>query len=229
MAYYDMSFSPYRDDILEGSFKIIEEDMKWVTRSLADKGAVILVAYPIFFVLALLKAIVYIIEQLQKPVKKGGFDYMKIHRGMTVEDMQISVLLKSRKPLTDQYCQNQEKKAEKAEKINNFRKYLYSNNLCLRGKLIKNINHNVSDEVMKTYLHTGEIIKPYITSHITFGDDINREIKNLLGSRISLRTDRFSKETYLSIPNLEFSIIEKGLGEIFYETITVKLDDIRKN
>ena len=72
MQYISSMFSPYRSDDIWGDFaEILKDDCEWVCRSLKDRGLLFLIAFIVLMGMSLLKAIVYIFEELRKPKMKN--------------------------------------------------------------------------------------------------------------------------------------------------------------
>ena len=80
MPYILSNFTAYRSDtILKDCGEILKEDCEWVCRSLDDRGLLFLIAFIVLMGMSLLKAIVYIFEELRKP---------KMKRKMTEEEIE---------------------------------------------------------------------------------------------------------------------------------------------
>ncbi len=72
MSYITSSLSPYRSDNVWKEFAgILKEDYEWVYSSLKDRGLIFPIAFVILMSLSLLKAIVFVLEDLRKPKKEG--------------------------------------------------------------------------------------------------------------------------------------------------------------
>ena len=68
MLYITSSLSPYRSDNVWKEFAgILKEDYEWVCSSLKDRELIFPIAFVILMSLSLLKAIIFIFEDLRKP------------------------------------------------------------------------------------------------------------------------------------------------------------------
>ena len=71
MSYITSSLSPYRSENVWNEFvEILKEDYEWVCSSLKDRGFIFSIAFVILMSLSLLKAIVFVFEDLRKPKMK---------------------------------------------------------------------------------------------------------------------------------------------------------------
>lgn len=71
MSYITSSLSPYRSENVWKEFAdILKEDYEWVCSSLKDRGLIFPIAFVILMSLSLLKAIVFVFEDLRKPKTK---------------------------------------------------------------------------------------------------------------------------------------------------------------
>ena len=72
MSYITSSLSPYRSDNVWKEFAgILKEDYEWVCSSSKDCGLIFPIAFVILMSLSLLKAIVFVFENIRKPKMKG--------------------------------------------------------------------------------------------------------------------------------------------------------------
>jgi len=70
MSYITSSLSPYRSENVWNEFvEILKEDYEWVCSSLKDSGLIFPIAL-ILMTLSLLKAIIFVFEDLRKPKMK---------------------------------------------------------------------------------------------------------------------------------------------------------------
>ena len=71
MSYITSSLSPYRSENVWKEFAgILKEDYEWVCSSRKDRGLIFPIAFVILMTLSLLKAIVFVFEDLRKPKMK---------------------------------------------------------------------------------------------------------------------------------------------------------------
>ena len=124
---------------------------------------------------------------------------------------------------------NQKSKQEvkKLEALSFLRSYLFNRNFILHAQIVKSIEHNVSEEILKEYLHTGKIIKPYQTEYVNFGEKVNNSLKDALGKEISLRKIKDCPYPCVAIFNGEIERITKKLEDLFFgNTVKVVFDTI---
>ena len=104
------------------------------------------------------------------------------------------------------------------------RMYLLNHNNTLHAQVVKSIKHNVSDEIIMEYMHTGKIIKPYQTEYINFGEKINKAIKDALGNRVSLKKIKDCPYPCIVVLNGETEKISEELGNVFLNDVMIKFD-----
>lgn len=226
MSYITSSLSPYRSkDLSKEFFEILGEDYEWVCSSLKSRGFIFIIAFIVLMSMSLLKAIVHVIEQSQKPIMT--YNHLELHRGMHKES--ITDILTRRESIDevqnhDNLCPNDKIKEQRANTINSLRNYLYQHDLTLQVHVIKTINHKLTDEELLEMYRSGEITKPLSTTKITFGEDLNKLLKEVLESKIDLRTNRLTQETYIQILNDDFLPIKDALSTLYNEDIKLKFD-----
>ena len=226
MSYITSSLSPYRSKDLGKEFvEILEEDYEWICHSLKERGFIFFVAVITLMSMSLLKAIVHVISQMQKPIMT--YNHLDLHRGMQEES--ITHILTRRESIDevqnhDNLCPNSTIKNKRVENISALRNYLYQHDLTLRITVLKTIKHKLTDEELAEMYRTGEITKPLSTTKITFGEDLNKLLKEVLGNAIDLRTNKFTKETYIQVLNDDFLPIKHSLENMYNEQIKLKFD-----
>lgn len=226
MSYITSNLAPYRSKNIGKEFsEILAEDYEWVRSSIEDRGIIFFLATISVMTLSLFKAISHVITQMQKPVME--YNHLKLHRGMESES--ITQILTRRECIDevknhDNLCPNNKVKTEKVEKLNTLRNYLYQHDLTLHATVLKTINHKLTDDELIEMYRLGEITKPLTTTHITFGDNLNRLLKDTLGNTIDLKTNRVTKETYLRIFNDDYMPIKEGLQNLYNEKVKLKFD-----
>ena len=226
MSYITNNLSPYRNkDLGKEFFEILEEDCEKVCSSLKERGLLFIIAFITIMSLSILKAVIHIITQLQKPVMT--YPHLSLYRGMKKES--ITGILVRREAIPeiethDNMCPNDTTKVHRFDKIDTLRRYLYENNLTLHAKVIKTINHRVSEEELAEMYRKGQITKPLSTTYITFGNELNALLKEVLGNVVDLRKDRFSDETHIIIPNDDYFPLKESLRNLYNEKIQIKFD-----
>ena len=226
MSFITSSLSPYRSkDLSQEFFEILEEDYEWICSSLKERGLIFLIAFITLMSLSVLKAVVHVIEQSQKPVMT--YEHLNLRRGLHEES--ITSLLSRRESIDevenrDNLCPNPVIKNQRANTLNTLRNYLYQHDLTLHVETIKKINHKITEDELTEMYRVGEITKPLSTTHITFGENLNHLLKEVLGDSIDLRTNRITQETYIVILNEDFLTIKNKLQEVYNEPVKLKFD-----
>ena len=226
MSYITSSLSPYRSKDLGKEFiEILEEDCEWVCSSLKERGFIFLIAFIVLMSMSLLKAIIHVFTQLHKPIMT--YEHLDLRRGMHEES--ITDILTRREAVDevqthDNLCPNDKVKSQKVQSINNLRKYLYQHDLTLHVTVLKTINHRATDEELAEMYRLGKITKPLSTTHVTFGEDLNKLLKEVLGNSINLSTNRFTQETYIKIINDDFISLKEEIEGLYNEKIKLKFD-----
>ena len=224
MSYITSSLSPYRGNLWEESMEILEEDSKWVCDSLEGRGLLFLIAYICIMSLSLFKVICFLITQSQKPVMT--YDHLELHRGMREES--ITSILARREAISE--CANHDNiypdeiKNKRYDKIHSLRTYLYQHDFTLHVEILKTIKHRRTDEELMEIYRTGELTKPLSTTYITFGDNLNQLLKDVLEEDIDLRTNKLTKETYIVIYNDDFLPLKDKLSDFYNENVKLKFD-----
>ena len=226
MSYITSSLSPYRSKDLGKEFsEILEEDYEWICHSLKERGFIFFVAVITLMSMSLLKAIVHVISQMQKPIMT--YNHLGLHRGMHEES--ITDILTRRETIDevqnhDNLCPNVQAKNQRANTINSLRNYLYQHDLTLHVTTLRKINYKVADEELMEMYRTGEISTPLSTTKVTFGENLNKLLKEVLGNVIDLRTNKLTKETYIQVLNDDFLPIKNALENLYNEPIKLKFD-----
>lgn len=229
MSYVQSLLSNYREDIVKDIEEILNEDSDFAIRSL--KGAnplAFLVAYILIMALSLLKCVLFFFKQIRKP--KYTYPYLDLSRE-NIREVPVQVLLEKREelklPNTDHYYTKPKVKAKRVQSISNLRMNLYKNDCVLYAKEIKTVNHKVTGEELLECVHKNTLIKPLTSTYITFGNQINHDLKNIFGDKITLRKKKLSNETYIVIINYDYNSITDELSLIYQEEVKIKFDETR--
>lgn len=225
MSYITSSLSPYRGDTGKEVSEILSEDYQWICSSLKSRGFIFFIAVITLMGLSVLKAITHIFTQAQKP--KMTYSHLALARNMESEN--ITTLLTHREAIEeiqnhDNLCPQDSIKTTRANTLNTLRNYLYQHDLTLHADTIKHINHRISEEELSEMYRLGKITKPLSTTHITFGEDLNNLLKEVLGNTIDLRVNKLTQETYIKVCNDDFLPIQQKLEDIYNERIKLQFD-----
>lgn len=225
MSYITSNLSPYRGDTSKEFFEILSDDYEWLCSSLKERGFIFFIAFITIMSLSLLKAIAHVIIQSQKP--KMTYKHLELHRGIRHES--ITDILTRREAIDevknhDNLCPNDKVKTQRANTIIALRNYLYQHNLTLHAHFIKRVNHKVTDEELLEMYRRAELFKPLSTTHVTFGEEVNKLLKEVLKNKISLGTNRFTKETYIRVNDDDYEPLKKELFNLYNENIKILFD-----
>lgn len=224
------SFSPYRDNLGEEITEVIAEDIDLVCESVHDRGLQFFFILFIGMFITLFKVILLIFTQLRKP--KYPYEQVAL-TNENINNRETEYLLTVREARSvankDNYTPDTKKKNERADKVNKLRKYLYQNNLQLKGYILTTVNHRLSDEEVMEVYNGNENAKAMTTTYVTFGYDIDYLLKEVLQDKIDLRVKKLTGETSIKIINYDFRSIGELLSEFYNEDIEVKFDDTKKD
>lgn len=225
MSYISSSLSPYRGDTGKEFSEILSEDYKWICSSLESRGFIFFIALITLMSMSLLKAIVHVFTQSQKP--KMTYSHLSLARSLQSES--ITSLLTTREAIDevqnhDNLCPQDSVKTVRANTFNTLRNYLYQHDLTLHANTIKHINHKISEEELSEMYRLGKITKPLSTTHITFGEDLNNLLKEVLEDTIDLKVNKLTQETYIKVLNDDFLPIQQKLQDIYNERIRLEFD-----
>lgn len=95
------------------------------------------------------------------------------------------------------------------------RKALYSNNFTLDGTIIDTKFYKLSDTELLEAAQEGSLNKPFMVQYISFGDEINKSLKLMLGDKIKLSNRKKNCSSCIIIENGDTSILSNEINEIF--------------
>jgi len=95
------------------------------------------------------------------------------------------------------------------------RKALYSNNFTLNGTIIDTKFYKLSDTELLEAVQEGNLEKPFMVQYISFGDEINKSLKLMLGDKIKLSSRKKGCSSCVVIENGDTSILSNEINEIF--------------
>lgn len=177
---------------------------------------------------SLFKIVVFISKQLLKPVsKRTCIPYMTStlnSHNEAPEQTQIQHKQNLGIPNIDNYCEDTGIKTKRANTLNNLRKYLYTHDLKLQGKILKRIEHRVSEDDLLKSLDDLSYMPKLSTTQITFGNDLNKILNETLPSMITLRKKKMSNETYVLFKDDDYGFLEETLKRLYLEPIKVTFD-----
>ena len=119
--------------------------------------------------------------------------------------------------LDDKYCTNRIAKEQKAKALNALRLHLYMNNLKLKGTILKVIQHKLSEFDLLECARTGNITKPFSTTQITFGNEVNSLLAQIFPSYVMIKNKKFTKDTYITVEADDYGFLQEKLIRIYQE------------
>ena len=127
--------------------------------------------------------------------------------------------------LTNHSYLNKNKK-QTVDSLSYLRNYLLTHNFELHAQVIKSVRHKVADDIVLEYMHTGKILKPYLTEFINFGEKINNALKDILNPKITLKKTKDCPYPCIITYNGEIDFIKEDLSRLFLHDINIKFDTI---
>lgn len=236
------SMNPYRSNTLYQEIcDILGADIDYVCRTFEDsRSTYFWITVVCVFFLSLCKIPLYIVQHYSKPVfnPREVFKLDKTNKFKVENDLEdvagerviVNYHVEEREKynsLDDQYQKNTKVKMNKAEALNNLRYYLYENDLKLEGRILKVTSHKLTDEEMIKYAETGTIDKPFATTQITFGEEVNKLLSIAIPNYVTLKKRKLSDETYVVALGDDYGFIEEKLKQVYQEPIRVTFKDYR--
>ena len=230
----DTSFLPVKSGHLAQELHtIFKEDMEYSYNELKGSGVIpMLIGMPLATLLSCGKLIVHTVKYTQKP--SSDFDPCPLNRELVEHAHSEAIVDHYSAILTlreaddrnvDQYSPNKGGKDKKAENIIKLRDYLYKSNFKLNGTILKVINHKLTREKLEKILMGGDIGNKLTTTHITFGNELNTVIKEVLPDKVQLKRKRSTGETYLIAENDDYGFLQEHLRNMYQEPIRVTFDE----
>lgn len=225
MPYPMSALSLYRGNIAKDCINLLKEDYEWICHSLKSRGFIFIIAFITLMSMSLFKMVVFIFTQLSKP--KMTYKHLNLERGMY--DDSVTDIVTRREAIDevqnhDNLCTKDKVKNQRVESINNLRGYLYQHDLTLNAQVIKSIEHRCTQEELLEMYRLGKYTKALTTTYVTFGDDINILLKEVLGNKIDLKQDKYGYKTCVKIVNDEYIPLKEELKSIYNEPIKLILD-----
>lgn len=220
MSYLDSMLSPYRGDLGEEISEIISEDHEMACRDIQTRGLVFLIAYTMIMLISFLKVLVHTVDHYSKPERpRPQITREMVDRARSLNTMYT--VKESGNYNNPQYkTKNQQRKAYCIQEL---RKFLYNNNLTIRGTILKEINHRVDDHAFISSIISGEEMAKFTTTYITFGEHLNEILFEVLPTKPKKRTVQGKK--CLAFEN-DYGFMVQELRQIYQEPIKVKFDSI---
>lgn len=227
----EVYYSPYRKDFGESVAALLDEDHDYVTSSLEERDGIFVLAYISVMFLSLIKVIAFtflwVFKKRALPKCALPLDRHTANNYSEGTSSLELMLRESEGTVTNKYSTT--KSADKSTALMELRDYLLTHNFTLHGTILKRIERRVSEEELIRSIRTGEIETPFTRVQVTFGNDMNKVLKKVLGKKITLGTKKFTQETYITIGDSDYSVIKEPLQEMFNRQVFVLLDENWKN
>ena len=219
-SYYTKMALGHRDVWTE-TWDILETDWNKITSTLESRGLWFMLAVVILMSISLAKVVVNAISCHK----------FKQYYKIKLEPSEISPYepqdSQEAKMFVNESLQPHAHPTAKNEKIalsyQIVRNYLLQNDMTLNAHVIKSVRHNVSDDIVLEYMHTGAILKPYLTEYLDFDGNLRKPLLDVLKNKITSK--KINGTPYLVVLNGEIEAIENELKSIFLnDNIKVKFD-----
>lgn len=220
MSYLDSMLSPYRGDLGEEIGEILSGDHEMACREIQVRGLIFLIAYTMIMLISFLKVICHTFDHYSKPERpRPQITREMVDRARSLTPMYT--IKEAGNYNNPQYkSKNQQRKAYCIQEL---RKFLYNNNLTLRGYVLKEINHRVDDRAFINSIISGEEMAKFTTTYITFGEYLDNMLYEVLPTKPKKKTIQGKK--CLAFEN-DYGFMVQELKQIYQEPIKVKFDSI---
>lgn len=218
--------SPYRSNKLKYEISdIFGTYFQFLDKTFGESRSIYFwLAFIGVLILGSAKAIAHTINYLKKK-KFNPKEYYSLKGNMSKSTLLYNIEGREvHDSLEDSYQRNKKAKEDRAKNINALRMHLYMNEMILTGNILKVTNHRVSDLDFIESMRTGKIIKPFSTTEITFGSDINTLLKEVFPDYITLKKKKGTKETYITTESDDYGFLEEKLKNLYQEPIRVIFD-----
>lgn len=216
-----------KGDILKYAEATLISDTKWVEQELSgiDPFKYVL-AMSLVSCLSLFKITVFTCKHLMKPMAKYDKLAYNVHSVVNSTETSADESLMSIKEgiedlNKDNYITNSYIKSERASSLNSLRVYLYQNSLQLKGKVLKRVEHRVSENDLIKSVENINFMPKLSTTQVTFGNDLNNLLSNVLPNMITLKKRTSSTDTYLTFKDDDYGFLEESLKQLYNEPIRV--------
>lgn len=220
MSYITSTLSPYRGDLDEEIGEILYEDHEMVCKGIQSRGFIFIIAYLTIMFLSVVKVIFHIFNHYGKPKRpKPRITREQVVRATDITPMyQIMEAGNHNEP--HYKTKNQDARVTATLKL---RSYLYKNNLTLKGYILKEVNHKVDDHAFISSIISGEEMAKFTTTYITFGENVDKLLYEVLLTKPSKRTVQGIK--CLAFEN-DYGFMTQELRRIYQEPVKVKFDSV---
>lgn len=221
MSWISSSLSPYRSGELDEEIgEILHDDHEMVLREIQSRGLLFLIAYIMIMGTSLVKVLFHIIDYYSKPERPP----VKITREHVDRSTNLTYLYEMKE--AGNYNKNKLKTKNHEARVSattKLRSYLYSHNLELRGYILKEVNHKVDDHAFINSIISGEEMAKFTTTYITFGEEIDKWLYEILPTKPKKRTVQGT--SCLAFEN-DYGFMTEELRQLYQEPIKVKFDNI---
>lgn len=220
MTYLDSMLSPYRGNLDEEIGEILLEDHKMACREIPTRGLVFLIAYTMIMLISFLKVLVHIVDHYSKPERP----IPQITREMIDSARNLNTIYEIKEARNYNNPQYKSKNQQRRTYcIQELRRFLYNNNLTIRGKILKEINHRVDDHAFINSIISGEEMAKFTTTYLTFGEYLDDMLFEVLPTKPKKRTIQGKK--CLAFEN-DYGFMVQELRQLYQEPVKVTFDSI---
>lgn len=119
---------------------------------------------------------------------------------------------------------NKKKISEREAKLSaiSYLTAIFEKNVRLEGTILRTVHHRVSDKDLLESAQTGTFKSKFLSTKVTFGNDINASLK-VLFPLLRVRKVRGSNTTFIDFENDEAFELEQKLRNTFMKPITIIL------
>lgn len=218
--YITYILQPYQGNIDKMVGEVLYEDHKLVCDYTDSRGLAFLIAYIGVMFLSILKVIYLIFDNCKKPKRP----LPKITRQNVDRATDLSPLYEMKEARN---CNNPQYKtknhANRTQAIIKLRDYLYKHNMTLRGYILKEVNHRVSDHDFISSIISGDEMAKFTTTYITFDGDIDEMLFNILPTKP--RKSKVQGMPCLAFEN-DYGFMTEELRQLYQEPVKVVFDNI---
>ena len=221
MSWILSTLSPYRSgDLDEEIGEILLEDHEMVCKGIESRGLIFLIAYILIMALSVVKVIFHIFDYCSKPEPPKP----QITRENVDKCRDLSYLYEMKEARNcnePQYkTKNQNARVNATMKL---RSYLYGHDLELQGYILKEVNHKVDDHAFISSIISGEEMAKFTTTYITFGEEIDKWLYEILPTKPKKRT--VQGKSCLAFEN-DYGFMAEELRRLYQEPVKVRFDRI---
>lgn len=220
MSYLDSMLNPYRGDLGEEIVEILSDDHEMACREIQSRGLIFLVAYTMIMLISFVKVICHVFDHCGKPKRPTP----QITREMVDRARNLTPMYSIKEAGNYNKPQYRTKNQQKRTYyIQELRRFLYNNDMILRGYILKEVNHKVDDHAFINSIIDGEEMAKFTTTYITFGEYLDNMLYEVLPTKPKKRKLQGNK--CLAFEN-DYGFMVQELRQLYQEPIKVQFDSM---